>query len=74
MALVIDEYGILAGLVTIEDVLEEIVGEIEDEHDTQEISQIRKISENNYMVQALTPIDEFNNYFHSDLAKRNLIP
>jgi magnesium and cobalt transporter len=69
MALVIDEYGILAGLVTIEDVLEEIVGEIEDEHDAQEISQIRKISENNYMVQALTPIDEFNNYFNSDFSQ-----
>lgn len=69
MALVIDEYGILAGLVTIEDVLEEIVGEIEDEHDAQEISQIRKISENNFMVQALTPIDDFNNYFDSNFSQ-----
>lgn len=69
MALVIDEYGILAGLVTIEDVLEEIVGEIEDEHDAQEISQIRKISENNFMVQALTPIDDFNDYFNSNLSQ-----
>ena len=65
MALVIDEYGSVAGLVTIEDVLEEIVGEIEDEHDRDDDPLIRKISDQNYIVKALTPIDEFNEYFET---------
>ena len=63
MALVIDEYGSLAGLITIEDVLEEIVGEIEDEHDLDDNALIRKMSGNNYIVNALTPIEEFNEAF-----------
>lgn len=65
MALVIDEYGTLSGLVTIEDVLEEIVGEIEDEHDREDDPSIRKMSGGHYIVKALTPIDEFNDYFDS---------
>lgn len=71
MALVIDEYGTLAGLVTIEDVLEEIVGEIEDEHDMEEEENIRKLSNSNYMIQALTPIEEFNSYFKTQLLSEN---
>ncbi len=63
MALVIDEYGSLAGLITIEDVLEEIVGEIEDEHDLEDDGFIRKMSGNNYIINALTPIEEFNEAF-----------
>ena len=63
MALVIDEYGSLAGLITIEDVLEEIVGEIEDEHDLEDDGFIRKMSGNNYIINALTPIEEFNAAF-----------
>ena len=65
MAIVIDEYGGVAGLVTIEDVLEEIVGEIEDETDTDADRYIHKIGHGEYMVNALTPIDEFNAYFSS---------
>lgn len=63
MAIVIDEYGGVSGLITIEDVLEEIVGEIEDEHDEDHEQQIRKIAHNDFIVQALTEIDDFNEYF-----------
>lgn len=66
MALVIDEYGSLAGLVTIEDVLEEIVGEIEDEHDSSEEKNIRQVSNTHYIVSALTPIEDFNDYFEAN--------
>jgi len=60
MAIVVDEYGGVAGLVTIEDVLEQIVGEIDDEHDQEEDINIRKRDDGSYSVHALTPIDEFN--------------
>ena len=67
MAIVIDEYGGVSGLVTIEDILEIIVGEIEDEHDDEDESlQIKKVSKHVYSVQALTPIEEFNDKFNSD--------
>jgi magnesium and cobalt transporter len=66
MAIVIDEYGCIAGLVTIEDVLEQIVGEIEDEHDVDEDEgNIRLFDDNAYIVKALTEIEDFNEYFNT---------
>lgn len=63
MAIVVDEYGGVAGLVTIEDVLEQIVGEIDDEHDVDEEGSILDNGDGRYTVKALTPIEDFNEYF-----------
>ncbi len=68
MAIVIDEYGSVCGAVTIEDVLEQIVGEIEDEHDVDDDSYIKKFDDDNYIVKALTPVDEFNDYFATEFS------
>jgi len=68
MAIVIDEYGSVSGAVTIEDVLEQIVGEIEDEYDVDDESHIKKFNEENYIVKALTPVDEFNEYFGTQFS------
>ena len=69
MAVVIDEYGGVAGLVTIEDVLEQIVGDIEDEHDVEEDSYIRPLPTGDYIVKALTPVDDFNDFFNSGFSE-----
>jgi magnesium and cobalt transporter len=66
MAVVINEYGGIAGLVTIEDVLEQIVGEIEDEHDVEEDEyNIKELGKGQWVVKAQVPIEEFNGYFGS---------
>lgn len=68
MAIVIDEYGGISGLVSIEDILEEIVGEIEDETDDNEGEDfIRQVSENDFIVKALTRIDDFNEFFNASV-------
>lgn len=69
MAIVVDEYGGVAGLITIEDVLEEIVGEIDDEHDTSDAENvfIRRQGDA-FIVKALTPVEDFNQYFQAELS------
>jgi magnesium and cobalt transporter len=68
MAIVVDEYGGVSGLITIEDVLEEIVGEIDDEHDEEEEAAIKPLGGNRFEVNALTEIEEFNEVFESELS------
>lgn len=63
MAIVVDEYGGVAGLITIEDVIEQIVGEIDDEYDQDDGAFILRQDSGRYLVRALTPIDEFNQQF-----------
>ena len=69
MAVVVDEYGHVSGVATIEDVLEQIVGEIEDEHDVDEDSLISRLDDGACNVKATTPIEDFNAYFGVDLAE-----
>jgi magnesium and cobalt transporter len=69
LAIVVDEYGGVVGCVTIEDVLEQIVGEIEDEHDTSENLSIRQYKHNQFFVKAITPIEEFNDYFKTQISE-----
>ena len=68
MAIVIDEYGTAAGLVTIEDVLEQIVGEIEDEHDFDDDVMILQRSEHEFTIKAQLDIDDFNDRFETDFS------
>ena len=68
MAVVIDEYGGVAGLVTIEDVLEQIVGDIEDEHDVEEDSYVKPLPSGDFLVKALTPIESFNEAFDTTFS------
>ncbi|MCB1645045.1 MAG: CBS domain-containing protein [Pseudomonadales bacterium] len=69
LAVVYDEYGGVSGIVTIEDVLEQIVGDIEDEFDFNEDDYIKKHADGHYTVKALTPIDEFNAFFDSSFSE-----
>ena len=72
MAVVVDEFGAIAGLVTIEDVLEQIVGDIEDEHDIEDDeSMIRELDGGEIIVKAVLPIDEFNDHFKTYLNENN---
>jgi magnesium and cobalt transporter len=67
MAVVVDEYGHVSGAVTIEDVLEQIVGEIEDEYDVDDDSFIKRLDERTFNVKATTTVEDFNTYFDTDL-------
>lgn len=68
MAIVVDEFGGVSGVVTIEDILEEIVGDIEDEFDDEEEQDIRQLSKHTYSVKALTTIEDFNELFHTHFS------
>ena len=68
MALVVDEYGQSSGAVTIEDVLEQIVGEIEDEHDVDDDSFVKQLEPNTFHVKANTTIEDFNEYFATEFS------
>lgn len=71
MAIVVDEYGGVSGLVTIEDILEQIVGEIEDEHDDDEEHDIKKMASRVFQVSALTPLEEFNETFGTEFDEED---
>lgn len=71
MAIVMDEYGEIAGLITLEDVLEQVVGEIEDEHDFEE-DNIIDFGEGRYLLKANTPIEEFEAFFKATLVVDNV--
>lgn len=68
MALVVDEYGQISGAVTIEDVLEQIVGEIEDEHDVDDDSFVKQLESCSFHVKATTTIEDFNEYFGEEFS------
>ncbi len=69
MAIVVDEYGGVAGLITIEDVIEQIVGEIDDEFDVDEDQNIRREADRQYLVRGVTRIEEFNEYFGAHFSE-----
>jgi magnesium and cobalt transporter len=71
MAIVVDEYGGIAGLLTIEDVLEEIVGDIDDEHDPREADPIEAMTDGRYHVRALARVEDFNDFFGCSFSDEN---
>jgi len=72
MAIAIDEFGGTSGLITIEDILEEIFGEVQDEFDLEEEAEIETISENEYLVNALVRIDEINELLDIDIVEEDV--
>jgi len=69
MAVVVDEYGGVGGLITIEDVIEQIVGEIDDEFDVDDVQNIRREADRQYLVRGVTRIEEFNEYFDTEFSE-----
>lgn len=68
MAIVVDEYGEISGFVTIEDIIEQIIGDIEDEFDIDEDAYIKAHDDHCYIIKAHTPIEEFNEQLHTDFS------
>ena len=71
VAFVINEYGETVGMITMEDLLEELVGEIRDEYDTDEREQIRKLRDRQYMVDASLRLDDINDYLNTSFDSEN---
>ena len=71
LAIVLDEYGATAGLITLEDLLEEIVGEIRDEYDTDEVDAITKLSDREYMVLGSTSLDDVSDALGVEFTSEN---
>ncbi|MEM9622396.1 MAG: transporter associated domain-containing protein [Pseudomonadota bacterium] len=71
MALVVDEYGQVSGAVTIEDVLEQIVGDIEDEHDVDDDTNITQLERCSYNVKANSTVEDFNEYFGTSISEED---
>lgn len=71
MAIVVDEYGEVSGFVTIEDIIEQIIGDIEDEFDIDEDAYIKIHGDKHYIIKAHTPIEEFNEQFNTQFSDEN---
>lgn len=67
MAIILDEYGDVSGLITIEDIIEEIIGEVRDEYDAEELNQIKKLDENVYEVEGSMNLDDINDFLNIEL-------
>lgn len=71
MAIVVDEYGAVAGFVTLEDIIEQIIGDIEDEFDIDEETYIKAHGDARYIIKGHTPVDEFNEQLHTAFSEEN---